>query len=114
MALARPKQGSICVQPLALRSFSLCHSGKLSVSVDKGAKILWPRGNPVKIGGLDLDQSHIVTASCDGKPVQSARFKFSEYKSDELCLLFQEMFDGYEGLRLWDAGYARRWCKKCR
>lgn len=67
----------------------------------------------MKIDGLDINQSHRLVASCNGKPVQAAKFRFSEYRSDELCLEFDSMFDGYEGMRLWDARHAR-WCKKCK
>jgi hypothetical protein len=108
------EQGSICVQPVPVHSsFMLCQSGKLSLSVDNGQSIPWPHENPRKIDGLDLTRSHRLVTRCGGKPVQAATFRFSEYQSKELCLVFDTMFDGYEGMRLWDARHAS-WCKKCK
>ena len=112
------EQGWLCVQPIPTRPPSnvpglLCNSGKLSIKVDKAPSVPWPHREPLKIDGLDLNQSHLVVASCDGKPVQSFRFRFSEYKASGLCLLFDDLFDGYEGMRMWDAQHAP-WCKKCK
>lgn len=109
-----PKQGSICIQPLPVHSsFMLCVSGKLSIRVDSRHSIPWPHQNPMKIDGLDVTWSHRVIVGCNAKSVQAAIFRFSDYQSDELCLIFDSMFDGYEGMRLFDPKQAS-WCKKCK
>jgi len=110
--------GWLCVSPVPARPPSnvsglLCNSGMLRVRVDTRDSIPWPRQESLKIDNLDLTQSHLVVASCDGKPIQSFRFHFSELKASGLCLTFQDTFDGYEGMRLWDAKRAP-WCKKCK
>ncbi len=111
------EQGWICVSPVPARppssvSGELCDSGALSVRVDSRESVPWPHKESLKIDDLDLTQSHLVVASCNGKPVQSFKFHFSEYHASGLCLTFEDMFDGYEGMRLWDAKHAP-WCKMC-
>jgi hypothetical protein len=110
-------RGSLCIGPLPDRHpspglGSLCDSRNLSVQLDKREIVPWPRKASVKIEGIDLAESHLLVALCDGKPVQSTRFKFSEYNTDKLCLTFDELADGYEGLRLWNAKHPTRW--KCK
>lgn len=83
------------------------------MTIDKRSPVPWPHESPLKIDGLELTKSHLVVAACDGRPVQSFRFTFSTHKVDGLCLTFEDMVDGYEGMRLWDAKRAS-WCKKCR
>jgi hypothetical protein len=107
------KFGSLCVAPIPIRASSigtLCDSGKLSLKVDKMEPVAWPHEESLKIGGLDLSENHRVVTTCDGKPIQSVRFNFSAFKTENLCLEYQDLFDGYEGLRLWDAKHAP-WCK---
>jgi hypothetical protein len=108
-------RGWLCVGPFPARTpsnagLSLCDSGKLSLQLDKGEILPWPRKESLKIEDLDLTKSHLVIARCNGKPVQSARFKFSGYNTDKLCLTFEYLADGYEGMRLWDAKHVP-WCK---
>jgi hypothetical protein len=91
----------------------LCNSGMLTIKIDTRESVPWPHKESIKIDDLDLTQSHLVVASCDGKPVQSFRFHFSEFKASGLCLTFEDLFDGYEGMRLWDARHSP-WCKKCK
>jgi hypothetical protein len=114
---AQSESGWICVSPVPERPPSkvqgLCSSGKLSLKIDTRQTVPWPHKESLKIEALDLTQSHLVAAICDGKPVQSFKFRFSEYKSGELCLTFEDLFDGYEGMRLWEARHAT-WCKKCK
>jgi hypothetical protein len=110
--------GWLCVSPVPARPpsnvpGSLCNSGMLTLRVDTRDSVPWPHKESFKIDNLDLTQSHLVVASCDGKPIQSFRFHFSELKANGLCLTFQDMFDGYEGMRLWDAKRAP-WCKRCK
>jgi len=60
----------------------------------------------VKIGEMELSERHLVTLTSDGKRIQSFWFRFSEYKSDDLCLAF----DGYQGVQLQGAKRSP-WCK---
>lgn len=100
---------SLGVKPLTKR-FILCGSGNLSLRIDAQQTVPWPRKESLKIEDLNLTESHLAVAMCDGRPAQSARFKFSEYKTNKLCLTFDEEADGYEGLRLLNAKHAP-WCK---
>jgi hypothetical protein len=117
---SQSQYGWICVSPVPVRPPSnypleLCKSGNLSLRVDAREQVPWPHKESIKIDRLDLAQKHSVVASCDGKPVQSFRFHFSEYQTSGLCLVFEEASDNiyevYEGLRLWDARHVP-WCKK--
>ena len=91
----------------------MCKSGLLSLRIDSRKPVPWPHEDSLKIADLDIVASHLVVASCDGKPIQSFRFHFSEFKASGLCLEFQGLFDGYEGMRLWDAKHSP-WCKACK
>ena len=107
------KFGTLCVAPIPIKTSSigtLCDSGKLSLKIDKMEPVAWPHKESLKIEDLGLNENHRAVAICDGKPIQSTRFGFSAFKTRELCLEYQDLFDGYEGLRLWDAKHAP-WCK---
>lgn len=110
----QPKRGSICVLPVFVHSWGMCVSGKLSVSVDNRQSIPWPDKNPLRIDNLDVAQRHLVVARCGGKVIQSFRFRFSEFETDHLAVAFDSMFDGYEGLRVWDEKDAPWSGKKCK
>jgi hypothetical protein len=111
---AQSEHGSLCVHPVPQgHTYLSCRSGNLSLKIDARQSIPWPRKEGLKIEDLDLTQSHLVVAICDGKRVQSARFRFSSYKTAELCLAFQDMFDGYEGLWLTTAKDTP-WCRHCK
>jgi hypothetical protein len=75
------------------------------VKVDNGQRILWPHKTGVKIGDLDLGERHLMTLTSDGKRIQSFWFRFSFYKSSDLCV----SFDGYQGVQLWHMKGAP-WC----
>lgn len=65
----------------------------LMFKIDNGNKTPWPQKPGLKIEGLSLEEKHLVVFYSGAKPVQSFRFRFTEYKETELCLLF----DGYGG-----------------
>jgi hypothetical protein len=75
-----------------------CESSKLSVRIDNGDTVQWPRKQRVQVKDLALDQSHLVTARCGGKPLQAVRFRFSDFKSTNLCV----SYDVYGGIYLFD------------
>jgi hypothetical protein len=112
---AQTEYGSFTVAPIRGTEPSglggFCDPPQLSLKIDSRQTVPWPRKEPLNIEDLELAQSHLVVAVCNGKPLQSFRFRFAEFKSRGVCLTFGEyLFDGYQGLRLWDAKHAP-WCK---
>lgn len=94
---AEPKTGLLCVIPdppgccdRVTVDFNL---KTLMFGIDNGSKTPWPQKAGLKIEGLSLNEKHLVVVYSDGKPIQSFRFRFTDYKETELCLLF----DGYGG-----------------
>jgi hypothetical protein len=94
---AEPKTGMLCVIPdppgccaLVTVPFDL---KTLMFRIDNGEKTPWPQKMGLKIEGLSLAEKHLVVVYSGGKPIQSFRFRFTDYKENELCLLF----DGYGG-----------------
>ena len=75
----------------------------LMFRLDNGRKIPWPQKTGLKVQGLSFEEEHLVVVYSNGKPLQSFRFRFSDYKETELCLLF----DGYGGP---DLRQKRKWC----
>ncbi len=75
-----------------------CESNKLSVRIDNGDTVQWPRKQRAQVKDLALDQSHLVTARCGGKPLQAVRFRFSDFKSNNVCV----SYDVYGGIYLFD------------
>jgi hypothetical protein len=58
---------------------------------------------------LEYSKKHVVRVFGDGKPVASFYFKFSEFKSNELCLFFNSL---YETWQLWDMKSTGKWCAR--
>jgi hypothetical protein len=75
-----------------------CESSRLSVRIDNGNTVQWPRKQRVDVKDLPLDRSHLVTARCAGKPLQAVRFRFSDFKSTHVCV----SYDVYGGIYLFD------------
>jgi hypothetical protein len=94
---AEPKTGMLCVIPdppgccnrVTIR-FDL---NTLMFRIDNGNKTQWPQKVGLKVEGLSLGEKHLVVVYSGGKPIQSFRFRFTDYNESELCLLF----DGYGG-----------------
>jgi len=61
----------------------------------------------VKIDALDAAAAHRVVISCNGKPQQSFRFRFSDFKTRELCLFIN---DFCKTAQLWESK-GTPWCK---
>jgi hypothetical protein len=108
---AQKVQGSICVAPVLPPIMSApgldCQSGNLSFRLDAQKGVPWPHRESRKIEHLDLDQRHRVTVLCDGKPQQSFRFRFSEFRTKELCLFINDL---YQTVQLWEPRLSP-WCK---
>jgi hypothetical protein len=94
---AAPKTGTLCVIPdppgCCERVTVPFDLKTLMFRIDNGNNTQWPQKFGVKIQGLSLAEKHLVVVYSDGKPIQSFRFRFTDYKQTELCLLF----DGYGG-----------------
>jgi hypothetical protein len=106
------RSGSICVLPNSPEPPSRISPGgeyspnTLKVRVDRQEPVRWPHKTPVLIDRLDLQVRHLVVLTSDGKPIQSVRFKFSDYHDTRLCI----SFDGYQGVQLGNRTDAL-WCK---
>ncbi len=78
------------------------------VRIDDRSAVPWPRLKSLKIGDLDLQESHLlVILDVTRKPVESVRFRFSSYKKADLCM----SYDGYQGMQLREASRRTPWCK---
>jgi hypothetical protein len=106
------ERGTICVAPNSSEPPRRISPGgdynpaTLTLSVDKGKPIPWPHKDSVKIDDLSLGERHLIVLTSDGKRIQSFRFRFSDYKSTDLCI----DFDGYQGVRLQERKFSP-WCK---
>ena len=112
---AEPASGTVCVASRAADPFrgqvipptGEVSSGGLSVKIDKRRAVPWPQRKSLRIEGLDLNECHLlVVLGPDGKPVESLWFRFSAYKSADLCMAY----DGYQGVGLQEARRSP-WCK---
>lgn len=111
--------GSVCVaariddpffkEPATLPNGEINSHG-LKVRVDRRTVEEWPQRKSLRIDGLDTSERHLlVVLDSSGKPIESVRFKFSDYTSTELCM----SYDGYQGVGLQEATRRTPWCK-CR
>ena len=111
---AQTVQETVCVAPVPVEppAFSapgLWCSGSLSLKIDDRKSVPWPHAESLRIEQLDPAQRHRVTVLCDGKSQQSFRFRFSEYKSKDLCLFINDL---YQTVQLWESRRSP-WCS-CR
>jgi hypothetical protein len=117
LVAAQQITGSVCVparaddpfwkEPATLPDGQINSHG-LRVKIDKRPATAWPNRKSLKIDELDTNERHIlVVLSSDGKPIESVRFRFSDYKSTELCMTY----DGYQGLGLQETTRRTPWCK---
>jgi len=101
---AQQTRGSIClrrvfVDPDRGPAANPCMSGNFSLRLDDGPLRRWSKTEDVRISDLDLSAKHRVRIYCDGKPHQSFTFRFSEYKSPDLCLFINDL---YHTAQLWE------------
>ena len=85
---AGPETGMLCVIPdppgcrdLVTVPFDL---KTLMFRIDNGTKTPWPQKMGFKIEGLSLREKHLVVVYSGGKPIQSFRFRFSDYNKTRL------------------------------
>jgi hypothetical protein len=104
--------GSVCVAPAlfdpknASTPGLYCKAEKFSLKVD-GQVMTWPTKESIQLAVLDLNARHRVVVLCDHKPQQSFTFRFSEYKTEHLCLFLNDL---YRTVQLSEAKRAP-WCK---
>jgi hypothetical protein len=105
-------QGAICMAPNPSTPPTRVSPGlnynpeTLKVKIDDRQAVPWPHKECLKIEGLDITKRHLVVFISDGKQLQSFRFGFSEFQSNDLCM----SFDGYGGPQLREAK-GSPWCK---
>lgn len=94
---AESGSGSICIAPVPEtvdgRSAPgmACGLDKLSLKIDSKT-MAWSIKESVKIGALDVNVRHRVVVFCDGKPQQSFGFRFSDFKTTDLCLFLNDLY----------------------
>lgn len=99
--------GTICIAPLykdtgpIRRSASglFCESQNWSVKIDGRPRMTWSTDKSVRVDGLDTAALHRIVVFCNGKPQQSFKFRFSEFKATNLCLFLNDL---YNTVQLWD------------
>jgi hypothetical protein len=116
IAVTQARAGSVCVAARAATPFrgqvipptGEVSSGGLRVKIDKRPVVPWPQRKSLKIEGLNLNERHLLAViDSDGKSAESVWFRFSEYKSTDLCMAY----DGYQGIGLQEATRRTPWCK---
>lgn len=113
-AVAEEPSGSVCVASRTDDPWwktpppQATSSGGLRLRVDKRTAVPWPQKESLKIEGLDLHDRHLLgVLDANGKPIESLWFRFSTYKSTDLCMTY----DGYQGVGLQDKTRRTPWCK---
>ncbi len=115
-ATAQGGVGTVCVAARSATPFrgqvipptGEVSSGGLRVKIDKHSAMPWPQRTSLKMDNLDLSERHLlVVIDARGKSVESVWFRFSEYKSTNLCMAY----DGYQGIGLQEATRHTPWCK---
>jgi hypothetical protein len=115
--------GSVCIAPVFENPDRMsapglfCESGKLSLKIDTQQAIPFPLiseqhgtyriEKSVKLDALDTGTRHRVVVYCSGKPQQSFTFRFSDFKTSQLCLFLNDL---YKTAQLWGAKESP-WCK---
>jgi len=112
LALSAEREGgSICVAPAPEKPDPrsapglFCNPEKLSLRIDE-TTMEWPTKESAKIGTLNITARHRLVVLCDGKPQQSFGFRFSEFKSTELCVFLNDL---YKTVQLWEVKRCP-WC----
>jgi hypothetical protein len=94
---AETGSGSVCIAPVpetvdgrSAPGLS-CDPHKLSLKIDNKT-MAWSMKESLKIDALDVAARHRVVVFCDGKPQQAFEFRFSEFKSADLCLFLNDLY----------------------
>lgn len=114
---SRPLAGSICVAPpdrptTGEKSLANPAGGNpvstYSIQVDKMSPVIASSEKPVRIASISTSRKHLVKIIGDGKVVQSFWLNFGKFKTNDLCLFFNSL---YETWSLWDGKEGRAICK---
>lgn len=109
--------GSICIAPpqrptTGEKSLANPAGGNpvstYSIQVDRMAPVIASNDKPVRISSIATSRKHLVKIIGDGKVVSSFRLDFNKYKTRDLCLFFNSL---YETWSLWDGREGRAICK---
>jgi hypothetical protein len=109
---AESEFGSLCIAPVPEKPspftglLDICDSAKLSLKIDAQQPIAWPIKESMRIDVLDVTAAHRVVVACNGKPQQSFRFRFSNFKTTPVCLFISDL---YKTVQLWEPKKAS-WC----
>ena len=114
ISLSQSESGSVCVAPIskdwpetAGTPELSCSPSKLSVKIDSQKTVAWPTGKSVLIEGLDVGARHRVVVYCGEKAQQRFSFRFSDFKTKQVCLFLNDL---YKTVQLWEPSQAP-WCK---
>ena len=111
---AQAAKGSVCVASRAddpwwkVAPPEALDTRGFRVRIDKRPAAPWPGSKGLPLDDLDLDQRHLIVAlDRSGKAVESVWFRFSNYKTTNLCM----NYDGYQGMQLREQTRHTPWCK---
>jgi len=79
-----------------------------SIQIDRMSRVVASNDGPVRISSIATGRKHRVKIIGDGKLVQSFWFNFSTFKTKDLCLFFNAL---YETWSLWDGKEGRAICR---
>ena len=79
-----------------------------SIQIDRMSRVVASNDGPVRISSIATGRKHRVKIIGDGKLVQSFWFNFSTFKTKDLCLFFNSL---YETWSLWDGKEGRAICR---
>ena len=119
LLFAVPPSSSLCIAPapelsevpqgqLPPEELS-CSAQRLSFRLDSLPAKPWPIKESIRFDGLDPGVRHRVVVVCGRRAEQSFFFRYSDYKTSELCLFINDL---YRTVQLWKSKDAP-WCK-CR
>lgn len=113
-------QGSVCIAAVAPptpgeKTLANPAGGNLikvySVKIDDLQPIRALSDQGVAVPPLSLSDRHVVRIFGDGKQVESFRFSFGDYSTNELCLLFDEFYLTWSLRNCEDAGPGAGRCR---
>jgi hypothetical protein len=95
---ARPASGSLCIAKFRDSESSRsapgfdCLAGSRALQIDTRARMPWPQHTSEEISDVPLEGVRRIRLFCDGRPLQSFTFRFSQFPSTRLCLYLDDMY----------------------
>lgn len=99
---ARQGNGSVCVAPVEKpttgdKSLANPSGGNhvqiYAIQIDERPAVEVSSEHGIEVGGLSLETKHLIKIIGDGKSLTSFRFRFADYGSHDLCLLFKPLYE---------------------